>query len=86
MTNFMLISIVVTTLFVMTVLVVDHIERSRHARLTQNAHLQQWKKAYDEDHSLDAYLNGIGYQDATIEEIAMAQKQQENIVKILKTM
>lgn len=85
MTNFMLISIVVTTLFVMTVLVVDHIEVNRHVRLTQFARIQEIEAAFEAaQHRY--YEDGIGYTNATYGEMATAKQNQETITKILKTM
>ena len=85
MNNFMMISIVVVTLFVMAIVVVDHIEVSRHARMTQETKLQEWKKSFERE-QMRAYFDGIGYTDARPEEITNAKNQQNVIKKILKTM
>lgn len=85
MTNFMLISIVVTTLFVMTVLVVDHIEVNRHVRMTQFALIQEIEEAFQASQHR-YYEDGIGYTNASYEEMVAAKQNQETITKILKTM
>lgn len=85
MTNFMLISIVVTTLFVMTVLVVDHIEVNRHFRLTQIARIQDLDAAFEAAQNR-YYEDGIGYTNASYEEMAASKRNQDTITKILNTM
>ncbi len=62
MSNFMFISIVAVTLFVMTVTVIDHIEVSRHARMMQEDLLRNWKDNFDVAQHR-AFLDGDGNVD-----------------------
>jgi hypothetical protein len=86
MNTFLFIALVVTSLFVLVILIIDHIEVARHARTTQYEVLQQWKAEYDLERRRQAFLDGIGYRDATDEEISRLAAQQENIRNILNTM
>ena len=48
MSTFMTVSTTFTALFIAIVLVVDHVERSRAARIKSDETLQEWKAAFDE--------------------------------------
>lgn len=86
MDTFMFIAIAVTCLFVIAVLVIDHVEVSRHNRLTNDPHFQQWMQKSKEERSFEAYLNEIGLtKDCEIEQLVAAHKQHERIIKILRT-
>jgi hypothetical protein len=87
MSNFTIVSIVVTCLFVTAILIVDHVEVARANRIASNPHIQQWLSKTEEERSFDAYLRDIGLdgESCPIEELVAAHKQHEMIIKILKT-
>lgn len=83
MSNFTVISIVVTCLFVSTVLIVDHIEVARTNRIVAKDIFK--KMEWTNTQTFDAYIKELGIQDRPIEELAAAHKDWERITKILKT-
>jgi len=87
MTTFMYVTIVLTTVFVTLILIVDHVERSRMQRISDDPFIQRWMESTEEERLFANFLQRIGVsEDSTDEDIVQAMRQHERVQKILSNM